>query len=310
MNWKTWVPLILAAILGLIAAKAGRDIIVKANSTGVTQGRFTKIVVSKADLSPGHALTQADLALASVSTESVPRTAFLNTADLEGRVVVQPMIKGQAILESFLAPNGAGAGMQGVIPAGMRAMTLEVNEVSSVGGLLAPGCRVDVVITLQDDTTSQSIARTLVENVRVLAVGQRITPASQNDKDEPARAKSVTLLVFKEDVEAIELASRAGQTRLVLRGTLDSQTSGTQLITLAELLGHDRPQPQVPVQPVIAATQPVKPPTEAVAGPRQPTRWIETIRNGAVSRIEMPLPTESQPSALTGENNNFVFPRD
>lgn len=301
MNWKTWIPLILAAVLGLIAAKAGRDIVLRAQHSGVAPGRFTQIVVAKNDLQPGQALVAGDLALSATPIEHVPRSAFTSVSELEGRVVVLPVVKGQSIVEAFLAPAGSGSGTQALIPSGMRAMTIEVNEVSGVAGLLMPGCRVDVVTTLQDEALNQSVARTLVENVKVLAVGQRLTTGSQNEKEEAARAKSATLLVSPRDVEAIELASRTGNTRLVLRGTLDSQSTATGGVTVAELLGGQRKTSQVAAPVVVEA----KPPAKAVAPPVAAQQGraghvVDVIRSGAVSRVEIPMESIAAPSALTG----------
>jgi pilus assembly protein CpaB len=195
---------------------------------------------------------------------------------------------------------GSGGGTQALIPPGMRAMTIEINEVSGVAGLLTPGCHVDVVTTLQDETLNQSVTRTLVENIKVLAVGQRLTAAAANEKEETARAKSVTLLVSPRDVEAIELASRTGNTRLVLRGTLDSQSVATAGLTVAELLGGQRKSS--PVTAPIAMEQ--KPPDKSVA--RQAvspqlaaTHKVDVIRSGAVSHVEIPVESPSHPGALT-----------
>src|SRR5213595_3390401 len=142
MNWKTWVPLIIAVILGLIAAKVGRDMLVNRKDSG-PEGQLVRIVIAKRDIAPGHTLEAADLVSAGFPPESVPRGSFKQESELAGRVAVMQVIQGQPVLDSFLAMTGAGAGAQAIVPPGMRAVTIEVNEFSGVAGLLVPGCRVE-----------------------------------------------------------------------------------------------------------------------------------------------------------------------
>src|SRR5439155_12299060 len=171
---------------------------------------------------------------------------------------------------------------------------IEINEFSGVAGLLVPGCRVDVVSTLNDQETRHSVARTIVQNVKVLAVGQRLTVNNVGKKDEAAMsaeaavAKSVTLLVKPREAEAIELASTSGRTRLVLRGSFDeSVRSGGDGVSVAELLGS---RSQV-VQPVIVE-HPTTRPVEQTVVVAQPTHYetrkhvVEFIRGTKVTRGE------------------------
>jgi pilus assembly protein CpaB len=305
MHWKTWIPLVLAVFLGLVAAKAGRDLLIRAQSAGINQGRFTRLVVARQDMEPGHAIVADDLAMAVAPAENYPRNSFANEADLVGRVVIHPVVKGQAIVETLLAPTGATAGASAMIPAGFCAISVEINESSGVAGLLVPGCRVDVVSTMQDERLRQPVARRIIENARVLAVGGRVSLSSKSDRDDAARATSVTLLVRPREAEAIDLASSAGRVRLVLRNALDDQPVPSEGITVAELLGGSRAEPE----PVLArqpapATQPLSPHPvpHQIATPRTPeTRVVEVIRNGKVTQVEIPIgPVSIKDSELTG----------
>jgi pilus assembly protein CpaB len=92
----------------------------------------------------------------------------------------------------------------------MRAITIEVNEFSGVAGMIAPGCRVDVVATIQASNNEELSSHTIVQNVSVTAVGQRVT-ARPDPKDDPQQQqqafRSVTLLCTPEEAEAIQLAN-------------------------------------------------------------------------------------------------------
>src|SRR5712672_3492845 len=100
MNWKTWVPLIIAVILGLIAAKVGRDMLVNRKDTG-TEGQLVRIVVAKRDIAPGHTLDPNDLTTAAFPPDSMPRGSFKPESELAGRVAVIQVIQGQPLLDSF-----------------------------------------------------------------------------------------------------------------------------------------------------------------------------------------------------------------
>jgi pilus assembly protein CpaB len=272
-----------------------------------------RIVVAKRDIAPGHTLDVNDLASAAFPPDSIPRGSFRQESELTGRVALIQVIQGQPVLDSFLAMAGSGSGAQAIVPPGMRAVTLEVNEFSGVAGLLVPGCRVDVVSTLPDQQTKISIARTIVQNVKVLAVGQRLTVNNAGAKNESAMsaeaavARSVTLLVKPREAEAIELASSSGRTRLVLRGSFDEGVRQGDGVSVAELLGS-RPQIVQPVQPVIVekpTTQPVDPVVVAVHQPEyeQPQirkHIVEFIRGTKLTHGEFEVSVDVNGNEISG----------
>jgi len=314
MNWKTWVPLIIAVILGLIAAKVGRDMLVNRKDSG-PEGQLVRIVIAKRDIAPGHTLDANDLIEAAFPPESVPKGSFRPGAELAGRVAATQVIQGQPLLDSFLAMTGSGAGAQAIVPPGMRAVTIEVNETSGVAGLLVPGCRVDVVSTLVDQQTKASIARTIVQNVKVLAVGQRLTVNNAGAKNESAMsaeaavARSVTLLVKPREAEAIDLASASGRTRLVLRGWFDEGVrQGGEGVSVAELLGT---RTQVVQQVVVEqpTTRPVEQTTvveHTQYEPQPQTRkhLVEFIRGTKLTRGEFEVSVDANGNEISGQKDN------
>ena len=64
-----------------------------------------------------------------------------------GRGVITPIFAKEPMIESRLAPKGAGGGLAAMIPPGMRAVPVRVNEVVGVAGFVVPGMRVDVLIS-------------------------------------------------------------------------------------------------------------------------------------------------------------------
>jgi pilus assembly protein CpaB len=178
----------------------------------------------------------------------------------------------------------------------MRAVTLEVNEYSGVGGLLTPGSHVDVVQTIRGKSEDAgTVARTIVENLTVIAVGRKMSTLSggnANGEAEPSLAKSVTLLATPEEAEAIDLATHVGNPRLVLRNGADLSVGNSKGVTVAELSGHDADDEGTKVAPPVVE-QPTKPvETAKVEAPRRAPvtyREVEVIRGGTSTSVRVNL---------------------
>src|SRR5436190_10703340 len=242
MNAKTLIPLIVAIVLGAVAAKMGKDMMGKGRGNDAPGIKFSKQVVAKENLAPGATIKEADVTLKDMPTDARAEQSFANVADVVGRVVTTQIVKNQAVINTLLAPTGAVGGLTAMIPPGMRAVTLEVNEVSGLAGLLVPGAKVDLVQTIQAKGEEHvMMAKTIVENVQVLAVGRRTsTVAAAPGQEGDPLAHSVTLLATAEQAEAIDLASHVGSPRLVLRNSADKGTTASKGVTVADLRGEEK----------------------------------------------------------------------
>jgi pilus assembly protein CpaB len=329
MNAKTIVPLVIALILGVVAAKVGRDMIVKRRADEA-KVKMVRVVMATEDLPPGSVLEGEHLAVGSIpedgATPGISRFTFSKPSELVGRVVMTQVVKGQPVLETLLAPKGSGGGAQAMIPEGMRAVTLEVNEYNGVAGLLLPGCQVDVVHTLKfrDGSDAGLISKTIVENLRVLAVGRRTSTVGSNNPKSPEpdqQVRSVTVLVTQEQAELIDLVSHVGQPRLVLRNGLDKRVSGSKGVTLAELRGRggDSPRPdsltgfvQTMLGNMPPTSRPADPPPFKLNPEHATTaapnwRNVEVIRAGTSSTVRVNAPPGAE---LTGNQDKLqgAFP--
>lgn len=238
MNLKSLIPLCLSLVVGVIVAKLAYDQIQK-NKSGVTSdGKMTQVVVVRDSVAAGEELTPDKLQLGRVSVDNVPQGAFTSIDQLKGRVAQVTLNKSQAVAENFLTPNGTGAGLQFAIPSGMRAITIEVNEFSGVGGMLLPGCHVDLLSTVPAEQGGELMSRTVVQNVQIIAVGQRMVSQPEKKGDEPQTFRSVTLLATPSESEAIELAAVTGRPRLVLRSGTDKDITTTAGVTSSNLRGR------------------------------------------------------------------------
>jgi pilus assembly protein CpaB len=237
------------------------------------------VVVAAADLQIGAELRREDLRIIDWPANAAPKQAFATADELVGRGLIMPVIENEPIMPMKLAPKEAGAGLPPVIPPGLRAISVRVNEVIGVAGYVLPGTRVDVLATMtptrdQTDVTSKVV----LTNVQVLAAGTKI---EQNaDGGNPIPVSVVTLLVNPAESERLTLATTEGKIQLALRNPLDLEAPSTTGIKPAALLGLAPPVRQ----PARAATQTTAtpPPPAPATGPDLPS--VEIIRGDKRAR--------------------------
>jgi pilus assembly protein CpaB len=249
MKLKTSVSLMVALVLGLVTAKVGVDMLRKYGSGPAST---VSVVMAKSDLEPGKVIGEQDVTLVDMPVALVPAKALRNTKDAVGRTVLSSLLTGSYVADNALAAKGAGSGLEAMVPKGMRAVTIDVSDSSSVANMLTPGVAVDVIATLRKNDTT--LAKTIVENVKVQYIQRQKTGMSFRDgrevsSDNNGPIKTVTLLVTAKQAATIDLAnSMGGKPRLVLRGNADATALGEGgSISENELLGlPDAPKAEEP----------------------------------------------------------------
>jgi pilus assembly protein CpaB len=296
MNVKTVIPLALAIVLGLFAAMAAKNMIDKnKNQPAASALHYTQVVVVKDNIAAGSELRAEDLTVGKMAGDIPAEVVYGNPAEVVGRVLTCALVKGQPIMEPVLAPKGTGSGLQSLIPPGMRAITLEVNEFSAVGGFLVPGCHVDVLATVAvADKNNEPFTRIVVQDLKVAAINSHLTPAGPGA--EPEGMRSVTLLATPKEAEEINLAAGKGTPRFVLRPSKDDTLTPTDGITLAELMGQAHKSDPFADTKQAAATQPAD---AAAAWNASHTRTIEAIRGGVESAISVQTTARNTSNQMT-----------
>jgi pilus assembly protein CpaB len=175
------------------------------------------------------------------SSEPVVGT-FARIEDCANRALITPVAANELIIESKLASREAGAGLPATIPEGMRAMSVAVNEVVGVAGFVIPGTMVDVLVTGKavNGQGNDFVTRTILENVRVLAAGQKI---EQDREGKPQTVPVITLLVAPEDAAKLAMSSTEGKIQLALRNTIDSKRVNPPTVMEAALFAGSAPPP-------------------------------------------------------------------
>ncbi len=224
------------------------------------------VVVAADDIQIGVKLEAHDVRVITLPQSAVPPGAFVAASQVLGRGAVLPMSKGEFILPGKLAALNAGAGLPSMIPPGMRAVSVRVNDVVSVAGFVQPGTRVDILATGSQGSERQTT--TVLENVAVIAVGKSLDRNAPDAQPAPV----ITLLVSPDDAQKLALVSQEGRIQLSLRNPLDTKKGGIGATRTSALYLGEQP-PAITQKPKVRRAA-VKAPPPAVAAPYT----IEMIR--------------------------------
>jgi len=180
----------------------------------------TEVIVAANDLQVGARVEERDIKIIRIPSADLPPGAPRKKADVVGHGVIIPISKGEFILPNRLAGENAGSGLPALIPPGMRAVSVRVNEVVSVAGFVTPGTRVDVLLTGAPGGGGEQETTTVLQNVAVLASGHTLERTSSGEAQNTA---VITLLVTPDDAQRLTLASSEGHIQLALRNPLDTR---------------------------------------------------------------------------------------
>ena len=126
------------------------------------------VVVATRPLGVGFTLDRDSIALRSVPESLFPVGALTRLEDALERPVISPIQANEPVVEARLAVKGSGSGLGPLIPPGMRAISVRVNDVVGVAGFVLPGMRVDVLVTGKPPNRSDTETQTVLQNISVL----------------------------------------------------------------------------------------------------------------------------------------------
>jgi pilus assembly protein CpaB len=282
MDRRTRTILVLAvAVLTASAASYGVYSAVKRIPVREVEVATVHAVVATANLPVGALVTAEQVKLVPWPSRNQVPGAFSSIEQVVNRGVVQAVGENEPVTERKLAPLGAGAGLSPTIPAGMRAISVKVNEVIGVAGFVVPGSRVDVLVTVDEAGGRGGMARAVVSNVEVLTSGTRYDQQKAQADGKPIPTTVVTLLATPQDAERITLAAVEGKVMLTLRNPLDTEPTKTEGIRLANLTGAPAPPPvkkQVKGRTVVVTPPPPAPKIYSVEAIRAAKRSEEVVK--------------------------------
>ncbi len=192
------------------------------------------VVVATKPLAIGETVTREEIQLRDVPESFFPPGGISRLEDVVDRPVTSPIGPEEPVVEARLAAKGSGMGLAPLIPSGMRALAVRVNDVVGVAGFILPGMRVDVLVTGRPVNGTETMTRTVLQNIAVLSAGQTI---QTDGKSQSIQVPVVTLLVNPHEAEALTLANSEGKVQLVLRNSADGQLQTTSGSGTRELFG-------------------------------------------------------------------------
>ena len=213
-----------------------------------------QVVVAVETLPLGAVIRPESVKLGRVPESLFQRGGFSRIEEVVDRPVMSPIQPEEPVVEARLALRGSGGGVAPLIPPGMRAISVRVNDVVGVAGFVLPGMRVDVLVTGRPPGHDDTVTTTVLQNIAVLSAGKTIqADANSQSISTPV----VTLLVTPAQAESLTLANTEGRIQLGLRNSTDQERAETPGRDLRQLYAVDRIVGPSPVR------EPHRPPPEA-----------------------------------------------
>jgi len=283
------LPLIIGIIMALVATylvKIYTDqqrsaVIAEANrKLSKIQAEQVPVLVAARDMAKGTVLDKDSVSVAIISNQYVQPQAATSLDRVAGMLSAVPLSKGEQItLNKLIAVKDISSSTSSLAmatPIGKRAVTISVDSISAVGGMIRPGDYVDVVAmivvpmtTAQGKQANQATSVSLFQNVLVLAIGQDLSSMSQETSASGSRYKKeerkidssmITLALNPKEANLLGFVQDQGRIRLALRSPADAQIEQIQAASWDSLFQYLMPPEVVEAQAQqAAATKEVKP---------------------------------------------------
>lgn len=256
-NLKKRMPLIVAIIMA-IAAVAAVNTYIKQKETSIL-GRQKKeqmgeVLVAKDDIPAGTVLNEDMILVQVLPLRFIqPRAAGVSDR-VVGRATSIPIAKGGQILLTQLTLPGKETTLAAKTPPGKRAITISVDNIAALSGMIKPGDRVDVLgivpipMQSQGQVVAQLMNLPLFQDVLILAVGTQITSEAQTvdrygKKEAPKETSPlITLALNPQEANLLAFVQEQGKVRLVLRSPTDTEVQRTAPATFDTLLQYAAPE--------------------------------------------------------------------
>jgi pilus assembly protein CpaB len=238
------VAVALALVFGGSAAVGVRQYIGRSMAPPV---ETVSVVVAGIGIPRGMLVTPDLIKTSDYPKNLVPTGAILKKEDAIDRSAFATMVKDEPLLESKLSPKGQ-RGLASLVADGMRAFTITTNVASGVAGFILPGNRVDVLLTISagsstNDFTGGGSTTTLLQNVEILAVDQKVEAPADNKVD-TTNLRSVTLLVTPAQAAKLSLGQTKGTLHLTLRNPTDHLAANVRPTTVNDIQFLSEPPPK------------------------------------------------------------------
>lgn len=278
MPKQKFVVLIVAVVLALVAVflvkayldqqrqlyldQAQKELNKATEAIKVNQ---TAVVVAKQNIPSGTIIAPEMLDLRVVPNQQLKPNAANTLDKIVGMATRESIARGEQITMDKLSPAtkkeggsfSAVGSLSQFTPVGKRAITVNVDNITGLAGMLKPGDYVDVLATLpfpsrspEGKQTTQVATIPLFQNILVLAVGQETMATVQDPRYREGKkagdqaASLITLALTPQEASLIAFAQEQGKIRLVLRSPTDAQLQPVQPASWDTLFNYIMPEEQ------------------------------------------------------------------
>jgi pilus assembly protein CpaB len=200
----------------------------------------TSVVVAATPISRGEVIAAEKLSSLPIAGPA-PADTLTRFDAAVGRVAIADISTGQLVLASLISSDPGRAGLGYIVPDGMRAVALRISDEIAVSNLVRPGDLVDVEIVLRESKDRPNEARTLLQKVKVLTIGETLdsgASAAGGGRSKAEAARTLTLALSPEQATLLTLARNLGQYAIALRNPKDEGANESRLFTRDDLLGR------------------------------------------------------------------------
>ena len=228
------------------------------------QANQAAVLVSKRDIPEGSVIEPEMLETAVVPNRFIQPQAVTSLDRIAGMITIAPISKGEQISLSKLSQSrrSGGGDLSGVTPSGKRAISIVVDNIASLSGMIQPGDYVDVLATIQipekgadGQVTAQMAVVPLFQNILVLAVGANTGGMSVSSGSRYAEKAAsggenvlITLALGPQESNLIAFVQEQGKIRLIMRSPADAKVESIAPASWETLFQYIAPQSMVPVE--------------------------------------------------------------
>lgn len=218
---------VLAALCaGLLAALLAYLFLEREKVQAARATEPVQVVVATQDIPTRTVIEPGMVREATRPVVTLPTNPATSTSEVIGRVTVTSLAAEQPVQREAVAAPSASLGLAYIVPEGMRAVTVAIDQIIGVAGFLKAGDHVDVLATFEVDELG--VTKTVLQDVELLAIGPEIVPEDQNrpasaKEGRPKEQPNATLALVPGDAEKLILAGSQGKLMLTLRAKGDNQ---------------------------------------------------------------------------------------
>ncbi|MCF7907269.1 MAG: Flp pilus assembly protein CpaB [Candidatus Omnitrophica bacterium] len=248
---KRMINIIIGVVLALFAIfmiqkhLAQRDALIQKL---IAEGEIVEVVAAKTDIPKESTITINMVGLTRVKSKSVQAGDLTSLDSAIGKFAEIDILRGQHINSNMVRALGSARYLSQAVPQGMRAITIPVDKISAIEGLIKPGDNVDIIATfnIPDPVTDESevVVVTIFQGVNILATNRNLSQYQV-----AKTIDTVTLALRPDDVKVLTYILEWSTIRLVLRAPLDTATEyGYTAVTWEALMKRLGMWQEVPIE--------------------------------------------------------------